>query len=399
MVLADHHLGDLPRDGSRKSFTVFFLGLRTRATARPRARLLALSATGSGAPRFVVGASERPAARSSSSSVRRRRARRAPRRARAHRCVGARATAGCGVRSRLTDTRRRMRARGRKVARGAIGWPEPARTRPYERERRDTEQHQRDLPTVGEGAEAAARAVAVHALGKRDGAALRARERERERGVVAGPEVRVLERRRIGQIEDLAAPDISVRDQGTVGGADEGRGAVRLRPRSRSPAVDVVHGPERRVDRRPRAVAVGLPIGRSIGQVVQVERPRAPDDESPAGGHDCSSASPSFSVSALGSRTNAVESLGGGRRRATRVAARRRGPRATAATRRSEALGTGAVRRTGRASRFVATDRAVEALGDEVRDDQTTTTTAITIQMRRFAVAGRPAARLPVVGA
>ena len=160
-------------------------------------------------------------------------------------------------RQRLRRTRR-GRAEGR--ARLRSGGPK-RRARDHTNASAATrDEQQRDLPAIGDRGEATARAVAVHAFGEHDRAARSPASASPNAALSPRREVRVLERRRVGEEEDLAPPDRLVRQEREVVGADDGVSAPGRRPRTDARA------PRCRARRRasgstprPRRVAGRLP--------------------------------------------------------------------------------------------------------------------------------------------
>ena len=280
---------------SRSSFIAFSRrrgrGCRRRGPprgpvpARPHHRSPARAAR---RPRRAGNPSARAACAISSRSAPAASPRRAATRAAAQRCAGAsarRRDRGCARGCRTAHARTR-RARA-ELARAAIGGAEAAGPRPDERDRRGAEHDERHLPTIGDRGDAPRRPVAVHAFGEHDRPARVAREREPERGVVAGREEGVLERRRVRDEQDLA-PAHAIH-------ASPGRSRDFRRWRSRSPSTTTNRFPRPRC-RAPRASAgstsvhavtpSGCQRGGPVAQVAQVERRRTADDEATAVGRE-----------------------------------------------------------------------------------------------------------------
>ena len=196
-------------------------------------------------------------------------------------------------------------------------------------------------------------------------------EVEREHGVVGLAEVRVLDRRRVGQEHDLAAPDLVDGRERVVGRADERAAASRVAPRTLPGRVDRVHTHEGGVDLRPRARPVGAPRRRLVAEVVQVERRSAADDEPPARGHELQQRGGVVVRERLGidgddGRAGVGRVVGeGAPLHAYRV------PEPVQQRRvRGQPVGCRRVRRTGDAARLAAADRLIERLREQVQHDQ-----------------------------
>ena len=124
----------------------------------------------------------------------------------------------------------------------------------------------------------------MHAFDELDRPGRPARDPERERGVVGLGEVRVLERRRVGQEEDRAAADVVLGEQHVVAGRDQRATGTGSGPGTGGRGVDAAHVAELRRD---LVVDAGTPsalhVRRSIAEAVQVER-IGPADHEPSTG-------------------------------------------------------------------------------------------------------------------
>ena len=196
---------------------------------------------------------------------------------------------------------------------------------------------------------------------------------EPERGVVGG---RVETHSRAGRRrreEDLAPADLIARQEREAVAADERAPATRRRPRSDAGAFDVAHVAERGIDLGPRRRSGRLPLRCGIAQVAQIERRLAADDQPSTRGHELQQGR-----GIVDGQVARLEYEHGRVGRWLLVRDRSalafdavvvvREQRAVG----REPVGRGRVRGAGCAAGLVAADRAVEALRQEVDDDEAT---------------------------